>query len=237
MNNEIIKKLKRIFSNYIEKGIIPDYFMKARLVLLSKDGTNYPPIDKTRPISILPAITKLFELSILNKIYNVTESKQLNGHKSGFIRGSSTVRNIEDLPSYSTKYQKELYSSKSIAAIVFFDLKNAYYLVPREKLLIKMKEFKINESIILIVQKMLNGFSLKFESITLNTTNGLVQWCALSLILFNIFLNDLLNEFDRNKIHNLAYADDLAWWCQNIDKAKIVIINSKILVWEKRYED
>ena len=84
---------------------------------------------------------------------------------------------------------------------------------------------------------MLNGFSLKFESITLNTTNGLVQWSTLSLILFNIFLIDLLNELDRNKICNLAYADDLAWWCQNIDQAKMPIINSKRLVWEKRYED
>ena len=57
-------------------------------------------------ISILPAITKLFELSILNKIYNVTESKQFNGDQKGFIRVSSTVRNIEDLLSYGIKYQK-----------------------------------------------------------------------------------------------------------------------------------
>ena len=57
---------------------------------------------------------------------------------------------------------------------------------------------------------MLSGFSLKYGNITINTTNGLVQESSLSPILFNIFLNDLLNKLDRNEIHNLTYADDLA---------------------------
>ena len=45
---------------------IPDYFMKAKLILISKDGTEYPKLDKFRPISILPTITKVFDLSILH---------------------------------------------------------------------------------------------------------------------------------------------------------------------------
>ena len=71
--------------------------MKARLILLSKDGTNQPDIEKTRPISILPAITKIFELWILNKLIKVTESAELNKQQRGFIKGSSTSNNIDDL--------------------------------------------------------------------------------------------------------------------------------------------
>ena len=70
---------------------------------------------------------------------------------------------------------------------------------------------------------MLSGFSLKYGNITINATNGLVQESSLSPILFNIFLNDLLNKLDRDEIHNLTYADDLAWCCQNIDQTKRAI--------------
>ena len=87
MKNELVKKLTNFFSNYIENGYIPNYFMKARLVLISKDNTKFPTIDKTRPINILPAITKLFELSLLNKIYKLTESRNFNRNQRGFIKG------------------------------------------------------------------------------------------------------------------------------------------------------
>ena len=137
MNIELVKKLKRVFSNYITQGYIPDYFMNARLVLISKDGTSYPPLDKTRPISILPAITKLFELSIFNDLSKITKSSQFNCHQRGFVKGCSTSNNINDLLAFGSKHQKELYSTKSKTAFVFFDLKNTYDLVPRDKLYLK----------------------------------------------------------------------------------------------------
>ena len=50
-------KIEIHFSQYLFNSDVPDYFMLAKLVLISKDGTDHPTIDKT--ISILPSITKL----------------------------------------------------------------------------------------------------------------------------------------------------------------------------------
>ena len=43
----------------------PEYLYKARLAMLTKTGDPYPPINKLREISILPATTKIIELMIV----------------------------------------------------------------------------------------------------------------------------------------------------------------------------
>ena len=48
--------------------------MKAKLILISKEDTEYPEIENTRPISVLPTITKIFELSILHYLEEAVKS-------------------------------------------------------------------------------------------------------------------------------------------------------------------
>ena len=62
------------------------YFMKARLVLLSKEETNMPEIENTRPISIVPAVTKLFKISILHNLEKATKLDQFNKLQRGFMK-------------------------------------------------------------------------------------------------------------------------------------------------------
>ena len=73
-----------------------------------------------------------------------------------------------------------------------------------------MKSFGIDNNIIFIIQKMLESFSLKYDDIIIHAQRGLVQESTLSPILFNIFLNGLLNKFENNETYILAYVDDLA---------------------------
>ena len=49
--------------------------MRGKLILISKDKTNCPKIENTRPITTLPVITKLFESSILHNLKNKTKSE------------------------------------------------------------------------------------------------------------------------------------------------------------------
>ena len=111
---------------------IPKYFLTARLVLLSKDNTHYPPVEWTRPINILPAITKFFELSLMNNLTKIYNSKLFNKHQRGFIKGGRTTDNIIELLKFGVSCQQT--RSKPKAAIVFFDIKNAFDSVVRELL-------------------------------------------------------------------------------------------------------
>ena len=81
-------KLRDIFSQFLRNGKVPDYLMMAKLILISKDDTNTSTIDKVRSIGVLPVITKLFELSIINKLKKVFISPEFNNQQRGFMEGN-----------------------------------------------------------------------------------------------------------------------------------------------------
>ena len=113
----------------------PKYFSTARLVLLSKDKSHYPPVGWTRPISILPAITKIFELSLMNNLTKIYDSKLFNKHQRGFIKGGKTTDNIIELLKFGVSCQQT--PSKPKAAIVFFDIKKCLWLSRKRTTILK----------------------------------------------------------------------------------------------------
>ena len=141
----------------------------------------------------------------MNNLIKAIDSKLFNRHQRGFVKGGKTTENIINLLKFGQNCQKDL---KSKAAIVFFDIKTAYDSVVRDILYSKMKEFKINDNIILTVKYMLDNFKLKFGRSIINTTRGLAQGSTLSPILFNIYY--LLNLLEKSGILTLAFADDIA---------------------------
>ena len=62
---------------------------------------------------------------------------------------------------------------------------------------------------------MLNDFTLHHNNEIIISKRGLVQGSVLSLLIFNLFINELLNEFEANKITGLGYADDIICICEN----------------------
>ena len=117
-------------------GKIPDYFMKARLILLSKEDNEAPPVHKTRPISILSTITKIFETSIMHNWEKVMQSPIFSRSQRGFMKGKSTLQNIEDILDYAKNLQQSKRNKIiNTATIVFFDFEKAYDNVSRDILI------------------------------------------------------------------------------------------------------
>ena len=144
-NTVLLKvRLQDHFKNYVMTGDVPEYFMNARLILLSKDDSDTPQINKARPISILPTITKLFETTILHNFESVIQSQIFSKWQRGFTKGSSTIHNIEDILKYARELQltKKIWAA-STATVVFFDFKKAYDNVPRDLLIEKLQQMNI----------------------------------------------------------------------------------------------
>ena len=164
--NDILKrKFKDSFSRFLLENQVQKYFIEVKLILLSKDGSEFQTINKIKPINFLPSITKVFELSIINEINIVTDHKYFSTQQRGFIKNKSTVNNIDDLLKFGLKIQStKLQRKKEQAAYVFFDLKRAYDTVQRDILLERMKIFNIPLKIVLAVKNMLENFRLKYIS-------------------------------------------------------------------------
>ncbi|UYV75606.1 hypothetical protein LAZ67_13000725 [Cordylochernes scorpioides] len=105
-------------------------------------------------------------------------------------------------------------TESTIAA--FIDLSQAFDRVWKEKLILKLDELGIEGSILSLISNFLSKRTkqVKFNNIKSKTTRiyqGLPQGSILSLILFNIYLNNL-HTFIKPPAKIALYADDIIIW-------------------------
>ena len=235
MKAEIINRLQQHFKEYTYNMTVPDYFMKAKLILISKDGTEYPEIDKIRPTSILPTITKIFELSILKFLEEATLKSMFWNDQRGFLKGLSTLNNINDVLQTFWDLQKERIQNKRFKPmLIFFDFKKTYDSVSRNILIKKLTYFEIPANIIGVIDKMLSKFTLIHEGTEIKTYRGLVQGSVLSPLLFNLYINDLMIAYKLQGIFSRAYADDVICICNSKEQLSQAI--SIMMEWSLKNE-
>ena len=90
-------KIENTFKMWLQKWEVPKHLMRGKMILISKDKTNSPNIESTRPITLLLTIIKLFENSIVHNLKEIIISDKFNKNQRGFIKGKSTLDNIRDV--------------------------------------------------------------------------------------------------------------------------------------------
>ena len=110
--------LSLLFSAFITHGYLPDMFMKTAIVPIIKNKTGNSDKNNYRPIALVTAVSKIFELclSVILKDYLITHDQQF-----GFKRKYSTDLCIFTVKSVTKYYTKE----KSPVYICFLDASKA----------------------------------------------------------------------------------------------------------------
>ncbi|UYV77834.1 hypothetical protein LAZ67_15002513, partial [Cordylochernes scorpioides] len=173
-----------------------------------------------RPICLNSNISKIFEKIINNKLIKFYEdSNLLNNRQHGFRRSRSTISALNEIVKIALEHKNKEYT-----AIIAVDISGAFDNAWWPMVLKRLDEDNVQASIIKLLQSFLNNRRVRFRYSSNETHKNLSKGCPqggpISPTIWNIILNDLLNNYSESNSEIIAYADDLTviCWGKQLDR-------------------
>jgi hypothetical protein len=206
--------LLAMFNKVLEKGEIPADWTRALVVPIYKNKGSDREAKNYRPIALTCVTRRIFERLLFKRMGNLED--QLSDWQGGFRAQRSTLQAAFVL--------HEIMLNRPGLQVVLLDLKAAYDSVDRRVLWRMLRErYAADEALCRMLEKLFDGNTTQLvvsgvKSRPIANLRGLLQGSSLSPLLFNLFINALLEELlqapkvttSRVSTNVLAFADDLA---------------------------
>lgn len=180
----------------------------AKVVVIPKGNKDSRIVKNLRPISLLPNISKVFEICVNNNLLKFCDKLNLSSERQfGFKFKHSTTHAIHFL--VSNVYWN--WNRNKYTGACLIDFERAFDNVWIPGLLYKLDKYNMPLYFRILIHKMLSGKSFRvcnmgrLSTNTFTIYNGLQQGMAHSPTLFNLYLYDLVQKMDTM----IAFADDL----------------------------
>lgn len=201
--------LLQLYNRVWDTGYLPKIWRHSLIIPIPKKEKGCLVTD-FRPISLLSCFSKIQEKIVNQRLTEVIKKRDLlTPYQFGFREQHSTIDPIQML-----KWEaQEAFQKKQHLIAVFLDVEKAYDTMWRWRVLETLKRWNITGNLWNYIKNFLSDrtFSVMVgtsESSVYTMENGTPQGSPLSVTLFQIAINDIINACIKPTI-TILYADDI----------------------------
>ena len=209
----IASPICHIINRSLDMGLCPKMWKEAKVIPLPKDTNAAFNEKNSRPISILPVLSKIMERLVHSQIQAYFTSNNLvtnfqHAYRAGHSTSTALIQMTDD-------WLKAIDNSMLVGAVLL-DFSAAFDVLDHFLLVEKLKCYGFNSSALKWIRSYLSHRSQKvYLNGSLSTSRGLdcgvPQGSCLGPLLFSVYTNDL--SWATKSATTVLFADDSTLYC------------------------